>query len=195
MKKEFKARKLNYNLKPFKNRDSYYFYFLGAAVTDGCVNLHNKHRNNPVLRFSLMAKDHDWIKILYDTFGGSITRNNSTLGIYHPDIINTIVSDGCVERKSKTLQLSKNIPKEFFGDFMRGCIDGDGCIIFCTSKRKRGNRIYLERAPSVYLSSSSKEFLIEIQTRLSINFGIKMKLVTSSLAGACQASHHIQFLQ
>jgi len=183
MNKEFKAKKLNYNLQPFKNRDDCYYYFLGAAVTDGCVSLHNQHRNNPILRFSLNSKDNDWIKILFDTFGGSITKNDSVLNIYHPDIINTIILDECVERKSKTLQLSKNIPKEFFGDFLRGCIDGDGCITFCTSKRKRGDKIYLERAPSIYLSSSSKEFLVDIQKRLSVDFNIEMRLIVSSCAG------------
>lgn len=156
--------KLDYNIDFFKKRCANYYYFLGAALTDGCIS--KQGGNN--LRFTLTSKDADWIESLYNFSGGNTVERERTtyLTINHPYIVNRLLRDGCTPRKSLTLQLPK-IPKKYFFDFLRGCTDGDGSIGFYTSKKKHDNgNIYLERRPTWYLCSSSLHFLKAIKETL-----------------------------
>ena len=182
--------KYNYNLPIFNDKESKYYYFLGAAITDGCISENKKNSKGGVsLRFNLTSKDKDWVQILHKEYGGSLKESvkYSALNIYHIDIINILMKDNCIQRKSKCVQLP-NIPSEYFCHFLRGCWDGDGSISFSTSKRKRGDRIYLERTPSCYLSSASLEFLQAIKIKLNL-LDINTKIVTASKAGS---SHLIE---
>src|SRR5271166_4779348 len=100
----FHATSLHYNLEFFQRRDGNYFYFLGAAVTDGCISsIKKKKILTHVQRFSLTSKDTDWIQLLQSAVGGSYhadkSGNYSRLALHNPEIISTLHSDGCVERK------------------------------------------------------------------------------------------------
>lgn len=175
--------KLSYNTAFFCNKGEDYYYFLGASLADGCVCV--KNAKTQKLKFSLISKDKNWLTLLQSRIGGSVTKmskNCDSLNIYHQDIINQLVSDGCVPRKSLIITLP-DIPKIYFIDLLRGLTDGDGCIVFSTHKRKTKNRVYSERTPHWYLCSANKSFLEQIQNILISQFNIKCRIVLSTKKG------------
>lgn len=172
------AYTLYYNTDFFRNKTADYYYFLGAALTDGCISVKDDNGN---LRFTFSSKDLDWVQDLQKLSGGNIYPATYTdchiLTINHQTIARTLLNDGCIPNKSLTLRLPTTIPDECFFDFLRGCFDGDGSIGFYTTKRKAKNgNSYDVRTPSCYLASSSKPFLEEINKIVSLH-GIKAMIV------------------
>ena len=73
---------------------------------------------------------------------------------------------GFMQNKSKKLPLPK-IPKKYFGDFVRGYFDGDGCIYFNKLKfkdRKKPRHILM-----TLFTSGSRHFLDELWDKLKAN--------------------------
>ena len=97
----------------------------------------NVSRDRPMMRITLNDKDE---KILIDIknvlkYSGNITNsiksNSSTLAFTSKSIYEKLNKIGITPRKTYCLDIEKiisNIPKEFFGDFIRGYFDGDGSI-------------------------------------------------------------------
>lgn len=50
-----------------------------------------------------------------------------------------LISHGCTPRKSLTLQYPKNINDKYFGSFLRGYFDGDGCVFYKLYKKRNRN--------------------------------------------------------
>ncbi len=79
-----------------------------------------------------------------------------------------LVGIGIIQAKSKTLATIE-IPNEYFFDFLRGCIDGDGSISSTTHPESSIRQLRLR------LCSASKPFLLwvkkEILTNLKIESG------------------------
>src|SRR3989338_4256342 len=70
---------------------------------------------------------------------------------------------GFMQNKSKKL-LFPNVPEKYFGDFVRGYFDGDGCVYFNKLKfadRKKPRLILL-----TLFTSGSKQFLSSLWTEL-----------------------------
>lgn len=119
-----------------KNIDSNYFtvmnhenvYWLGLILADGCIN--NKNR------FELTLKDREHIelfkKCLKSEHEISFKKINGEL--YHRisfndvQIVNDLKKYGILPNKSNIDFHLPDIPDEFFNDFLRGIIDGDGMI-------------------------------------------------------------------
>ena len=70
---------------------------------------------------------------------------------------------GFTQQKSNTLQFPK-IPRAFFGDFVRGYFDGDGCVYFsrCWSKSHQKKRWVF----TTLFTSGSRRFLEELHLQL-----------------------------
>lgn len=116
-------------------------YLLGIIQTDGNVRLTNR---NAVLSIT-QHKDYAWyIEDMLLDFSDKICnikdRNCRQLQIGSKTIVNDLIKIGIVPNKTKKQtdedinRLWESIPTEFKGDFIRGCIDGDGYVTFFTQK-------------------------------------------------------------
>jgi hypothetical protein len=141
-------------------------YVVGLIATDG-----NLSRNGRSL--SITSKDRD----LLETVRACLdlrTRMSPVKGGYGTTCYRVQWSDarfyrwlvgiGLTPAKSLTLG-ALAIPDEYFADFLRGCIDGDGCILLYTDRyhTTKDARYVYERL-YVSLVSASRPFLEWIQT-------------------------------
>ena len=100
-------------------------YFLGIMFSDGSVG-----RN----QFYLKLKDEDVVikfknslKCSYPIKHNESPYSNYILEISCQEMCNDLIKLGCVPNKTKIIQFP-NIPKELNRHFIRGFMDGDGCI-------------------------------------------------------------------
>ena len=105
-------------------------YAVGLITTDGCLSKDGRH-------IEFTSKDLDQL----ETFKSCLNLKNviswkssgfSSKKYAHVQFGNVklyrwLLSIGLLPRKSKRLG-ALNIPKSYFFDFLRGCLDGDGCI-------------------------------------------------------------------
>lgn len=150
-------------------------YFLGLLYADGC-----NHRTKYSITIALQERD----RAILDHFNQSIqhTRplycvdykpyNPNTSLQYQLHIYSQHMSDqlsrlGCVPRKANVLQFPTpdQVPTIFLSPFMRGYVDGDGCI------DNRGCRIYssesFARSLHAYLVSIGIESGVRVDPRNS----------------------------
>jgi hypothetical protein len=119
-----------------KNIDSNYFtvmnhenvYWLGLILADGCINKKNK--------FELTLKDREHIELFKECLKSEhkISPKEINGELYHrisfsdTQIVNDLKKYGILPNKSNIDFHLPDIPDEFFNDFLRGIIDGDGMI-------------------------------------------------------------------
>lgn len=92
-----------------------------------------------------------------------VSREQYMLRIGSHEIYNDLLGLGITPRKSKTINLP-NVPFEFMAYFIRGYLDGDGCINLYKKKRRL----------SVTFTSGSKLFLERLSKIISFVLGIKI---------------------
>lgn len=149
-------------------------YVVGLIATDG-----NLSRNGRTL--SLTSKDLD----LLETVRACLdlrNRMSPVKGGYGTTCYRVQWSDRCFYHwlvgmgltPAKSLTLGPlAIPDEYFADFLRGCIDGDGCILVYTDRyhTTKDARYVYERL-YVSLVSASRPFLEWIQTTVHRLIGV-----------------------
>lgn len=143
------------------NEDSLSFYLLGAWMTDGWLS--DKKSN---VYFGIGSKDNEWVESIRNIVCPEkpIYKHKSGLYCYFKaSNMDWFVSLGCTTKKSKTLKIEKNIPKEYHRDFIRGAIDGDGSLSSSSYKKVKNNKTYYYKKHTVYLCSASKMFLEQVQ--------------------------------
>ena len=112
-------------------------YWLGFLYADGYVA--SGKRNDVELSLQLSDKCHlkkfkDFIgfegKLITDSFRCRISFKNKK-------IKQDLIKLGCTPKKSLTLKFptEEQVPKELIPHFIRGYLDGDGCIV-CTEKHR-----------------------------------------------------------
>lgn len=117
------------NLNTVKPSDLW--YIVGYIATDGSLSIDKRHIN-------ITSKDRKHLYLIRNALGlknkiGRKTRSSEKKKIYSQLQIGDVSfyryleQLGFAPRKSLTLG-SINIDEKFFGDFLRGVIDGDGCI-------------------------------------------------------------------
>ena len=155
-----------WNYKYYTNHD--YFehlteesaYWLGFIYADGCVR---PELNMMVLQISI--KDEDHLKLFHSKIGGSLKYNPSrpdavTLNVVSKKLIKDLISYGCGAAKSLTVDFP-NLPEEVVPHFIRGYLDGDGCIFNCHNKLAfniLGTESFLEKL-NLYLPYQAKVHL------------------------------------
>lgn len=87
--------------------------------------------------------------------GGSMDKKYYVLQFGDKNFFEFLLNIGVTPKKSKTIRELK-IPKKYFSDFFRGCIDGDGSISISKHPESKHNQY------KVRLCSASKNFLIWI---------------------------------
>jgi intein-encoded DNA endonuclease-like protein len=157
--------KYNYNLDVFYRENALSYYLLGVFMTDGNINV----RPNRILP-SLKSKDLDWLTLIRDQICPDLkilkekNTNCYALQIYSTQLGRWLISRGCTANKSLSLRMP-NVPEEYFFDFLRGCLDGDGTVA-----------MYSKNTRTIRLHSSSKQFIYAINEKL-LNFGISSRIV------------------
>ena len=186
-------QKYNYNLSTFTDVSASTFYILGAFITDGHI-LYNEERH--VYAAILTSKDLDWLESINALISPNkpIVKAKESkaylLKIHNKKIADWFIRHNCKPRKSLDVKFP-NIPKEYLIDFIRGCMDGDGCFCIYKAKDKKNPQFYS------YISSASYSFIEEFQSnlkRLGIKSTInKCNLVNSVIKGRAVIAKHNLF--
>jgi intein-encoded DNA endonuclease-like protein len=139
-----RSGRLYRNSNYFENIDSRdKAYWLGLMYSDGCVC----KRTNDSYSVSLEMIDKEHIEKFRDALN-AINHKISTVHhkhfdnaklsyaiyIYDKKMAKDLIKLGCVPRKSVCLSSIPNVPQEFIYDFIRGFVDGDGCICYNASR-------------------------------------------------------------
>lgn len=131
-------RKYTLNIEPFINDSHAKYYWLGFLATDGCVA-----KSEARIRLELKDDDIDALKKLAkfcETNKPLTHRTNnsncqcSCLDINSSKLKKYLAEYNITPAKTKdfTIPLDK-IPTDYIWDFVRGMMDGDGCITFAKS--------------------------------------------------------------
>ena len=158
-------------------------YVIGVITTDGNLSPDGRHIN-------ITSKDYEMVvsirkllklknKIGKKARGGSQAKIYSVLQFGDINFYEFLLSIGLMPAKSKTLK-ALSIPRTYFVDFLRGCIDGDGSIGAFKHPESRFPQI------RVRLVSASPSFLMwmlhSVQTVLRIKGGYVYKNKNSSVS-------------
>ena len=168
------SNRLHRNSDYFKKIDSRdKAYWLGIMYSDGCVC----KRANGSYSISLEMIDKEHIEKFRDALGAVDHKvltvlhkniNNAKLSyaihIYDKKLAKDLINLGCVPQKSLHLSSIPNIPQEFVYDFIRGFVDGDGCI--CYNKLSDSYVFKLTGGSPLFLKDIMKELEID---QLSLN--------------------------
>lgn len=168
LSKKSTFRKYSVNENILLNETSLSFYLLGVYFTDGHIRDQKHH-----LSFGISSADKKWLKDIRDIMCPQkpiySNNNNFSLEMSQIDCINWLISWGCTPRKSKTASLTKSIPEEYQKDFLRGVIDGDGCLTQSKYSKKKNDKTYNYTKKVIYICSASEEFINQLQKMIPEN--------------------------
>lgn len=91
---------------------------------------------------------------------------SAIIRLFSRDIVRDLISHGVVERKTTEKEFPIVSNKELFRHFLRGFMDGDGCISAT------------ERSKNVHMTNPNVDFLLYIKSRLKEENNIECKLFT-----------------
>lgn len=145
-------------------------YAVGLITTDGCLSKDGRH-------IDLTSKDLDQLQTFAKILNlknkiGLKTSGFSSRKYFHIQFGNVkfyrfLIKIGLTPAKSKTLGALK-VPPRYFADFLRGCLDGDGCTYSYFDHRwKSSFQLY------TCFTSASKPHLFWINDSIEQLFGIK----------------------
>jgi intein-encoded DNA endonuclease-like protein len=154
-------------------------YVLGLFMSDGYLS--KKQSGN--LFLCIKVNDKDMLETISSLmkFEGSIYTAGLTqagnqsykIEIFDPKIISDVQKWGVVERKTSIAKFLKELPQQYWNNFIRGLFDGDGCVHL--SKDKRRNSSY--RKQCVFLGT--QDILAQIPEYLGLeNKTIKYKKIS-----------------
>ena len=144
-------------------------YAVGLLATDGCIGQDG-------LWVDLTSKDREQLENYNKCLGANIRIGDKNSGssnkswrvqMKNKHFHSFLVSIGFTPKKSLTIEKIL-VPGKYFFDFLRGCLDGDGCTYSYWDPRWKSSFM-------IYTSfvSASKPFLLwireEINNRLNIN--------------------------
>jgi len=152
-------------------------YAIGLITTDGCLSKDGRH-------LDLTSKDKEVIetfrhclrltnKIGLKARGGSSIRKYYRIQFGDINFYTFLLSIGLTPAKSKILGPLK-IERDRFADFLRGCIDGDGCINTVSHPESKHPQLRLR------LSSASPLFLGWIKKSLGGLVAVKGGWISQS---------------
>jgi len=144
-------------------------YAIGVITTDGNLSPDGRHIN-------VTSKDEEMIltikkclglqnKIGRKGRGGSMVKKYFVLQFGDVHFYRFLLEIGLKPAKSKTLE-ALDVPRSFFRDFLRGCIDGDGSIGIFRHPESQHPQLRIR------LYSASPAFLSWVKGEVSTVFGI-----------------------
>lgn len=149
------------------------WYVIGMITTDGSLSIDKRHINITSKDRSILIKIKRALK-LKNKIGLKASGSNkekiySNLQIGDKRFYNFLLSIGLMPKKSLILK-GMDVPKEYFSDFLRGVIDGDGSISKWVH-RSNGNVQW-----SLRVVSGSKYFLRWLKIKTENKFNVRGKL-------------------
>ncbi|MBI2669829.1 MAG: hypothetical protein HYX20_01640 [Candidatus Yanofskybacteria bacterium] len=155
-------------------------YAIGLIATDGNLSPDGRHIN-------LTSKDEEQIlnfrscldlknKVGRKGRGGTTIKKYFVLQFGDRNFYDFLLGIGLSPAKSKTLT-NLSIPRIFFADFFRGCIDGDGSIGYYRHPESRHPQLRLR------LCSASRDFLAWIKSEIGTILGIKTGWIENKRSG------------
>lgn len=154
--KDYRKYKLNENYFDFID-DEYKAYFLGFIYADGCLyknRLQISLQEEDSYVLNILLKKMESEHLLYNVNPKNINaKKQKFLSISNENLFNSLIKKGLHPNKSLTINFPSYdiVPKNFIKHFIRGFIDGDGCI---HSSLKKGK--YMDNRISII---SSHEFI------------------------------------
>lgn len=153
-------------------------YAIGALVTDGCLSKDGRH-------ITLVSKDRDFLELIQSIFRTDVTIGRTSSGsvqekryfriqIGDVNFYHFLESIGLMPNKSKIIG-DVDVPDEYFGDFLRGHFDGDGCFYSYFDKRWKSSFMYY-----VVFNSASPNHIAWLQKKIQNLFGVKGHVTKSS---------------
>lgn len=144
-------------------------YGIGLIASDGCL------KDGRKVWFS--SKEMEMIRLFQNSFqvfskvgryarGGEVNKKYFYTTICDKSFYEFLVSIGITPAKSKTIK-KVTVPKQFFGDFLRGLFDGDGTFYTFTDKRWPKSFGY-----RLTIASASKKFLVWLKDSLADLYGV-----------------------
>jgi intein/homing endonuclease len=165
--------KYSYNLETLTAEDDISCYLLGAFITDGCIHTSKKCWYKRAI--SIASCDYNWLEIIRAQLcpDKPITKGRTCFRIVftYDKMTDWFIEHGILPNKSLTAVVP-NIPEQFVPDFLRGCMDGDGCIGMYDKKYKTKQGIKTCKCPECYICSASPVFINNISKLLN-DFNIK----------------------
>ena len=154
--------------KELKIEGSNLWYLVGLVTSDGCLSRDGRH-------VDITSKEYEFLRKLKDSLGliNKIGVKNKGkineayyLQISNRNLYEFLLSVGLTPRKS-LIQDKVDVPNEFFHDFLRGLIDGDGSIrgwIHSTNKREQWSlSIYSPSWPFIEWLQKDIERLLRVK--------------------------------
>lgn len=156
-------RKHSVNKNYFSKLNKNNAYILGYLFTDGSVygnrvKLHLKREDRYILEF--WKKDCEYSGDIHDCLSKCNEKRypTSKLDITCYEWIDDLSKFSIIPNKTFKTYMP-NIPREYFGHFLRGVFDGDGCI---TGRERK----------FVKISNGSELFLSELSKKLHNEYGL-----------------------
>jgi hypothetical protein len=149
-------------------------YVVGLLTTDGCLSNNGRHI---IMRSSetQLLKTFKVCLNINNKIGKTISRDgiiSHRVQFGDVDFYRWLMSIGLMPNKSKILNEIK-VPDEFFIDFLRGHMDGDGSITSYTDKyNTQKNPKYIYQRLITRFISVSKKHIIWLHKKILLNTGI-----------------------
>lgn len=154
--------------------NSKFAYAIGLLATDGNLSKDGRHIDltskdkELILKFRACLGIDNKVGIKYRGKDGYARKEYFRVQLGDINFYQFLLSIGLNQKKSKIMN-SLKIPKEFFRDFLRGCIDGDGSIGSFKHPESKYPQV------RVRLVSASQRFLewvkLELKSIIGINGG------------------------
>lgn len=187
---DIRSNRLHRNSNYFEDIDSMdKAYWLGVMYSDGCVYEYSNGRY--IISLEMIDKEH------IEKFKNALNSDHKVCAIYHKGyenaklsysihicdnkIANDLINLGCIPKKSLYLSKIPDIPQEFIYDFIRGVVDGDGCISYKTTKDSY----------SFMLTGASPLFLKNIMKLLEIDKLSLIQVTETTYQISCSKSDDI----
>ncbi len=171
------------------------WYLVGLITSDGCLCKDGRH-------IDITSKDRDFLKLIRERLGltsqvcvknKGMDKQAYRIQIASINFYNFLLSIGLMQHKSLILNALK-IPNQYFVDFLRGLIDGDGCIrkwIHPSNDREQWSlRIYSGSEQFIRWLKDTAESLLKIKgkihrqsdTQWILKYG---KMAAKEISGKC----------
>jgi hypothetical protein len=161
--------------KELKIEGSNLWYLVGLITSDGCLSSDGRH-------IDITSKDFEFLQGIKNIIGieniigikyGFKKQKAFHIQFGNRNFYDFLLRIGLTQHKSLSLG-ALEIPREYFIDFLRGLIDGDGGMqrwVHRTNGREQWN---------LRVSSGSEKFLVWIRNNIEELMGIKGKLYSES---------------
>ncbi|MBU4251700.1 MAG: LAGLIDADG family homing endonuclease [Candidatus Omnitrophica bacterium] len=147
------------------------WYLVGLITSDGCLSKDGRHVDITSSDYEFLSK----IKNKFSLTNRIGTKNKEKINLaYYIQISNKnfydfLLSVGLIPNKSLTLG-RLDVPKEFFNDFLRGLIDGDGSL----RSWRHVTNLHVQWSLSVF--SASEVFIRWLQATIEAYLGCRGKI-------------------